>query len=282
MENKDLELDHLKEKAKKDIELIKPTVISYNEFQFAYDLFNEKLFNNELPQVLVTFQRGKKYLGYFSPNRFAGKSIVAELAMNPDLFAVRTPADILSTFAHEMAHVWQEYLCEKKPKVGNYHDKYWAAKMEEIGLTPSDTGLPGGKKTGKSMTHYITPKGKFQDVVFDMIKDGFNISWFDQFGYNNYGTTLSAVDEEVLAYWKSKTEDPELLKKMTQVMGQDQEAVVLDFEKLADMQEKKKKRNKTRLKFTCPSCKLNMWGKPGAFVVCGECDELLAPEAEEE
>lgn len=262
----------------KNSEIIKPTVISYNEFQFAYDYFNEKLFNNELPQVLITFQRGGKFKGYFSPNRFAGKSIVAELAMNPDLFAIRTPAETLSTLAHEMAHVWQEYLCEKKSKGKNYHDKYWSAKMEEIGLTPSHNGLPEGKKTGSKMTHYITPGGNFQNAVFEMVSTGFEISWFDQFGYQG---SMSVIDEKVLAHWKTKTNDPELIKKLTQVMGKDESAVIMDLTNLTELQAEKKKRNKTRLKFTCPSCKLNMWGKPGALVVCGECSELLVQEEED-
>jgi hypothetical protein len=29
--------------------------------------------------------------------------------------------------------------------------------MESIGLVPSNTGLPGGKRTGQQMTHYIMP-----------------------------------------------------------------------------------------------------------------------------
>jgi hypothetical protein len=33
--------------------------------------------------------------------------------------------------------------------------------MEEVGLIPSSTGAPGGKRTGQSMSHYIDPDGKF-------------------------------------------------------------------------------------------------------------------------
>lgn len=46
---------------------------------------------------------------YFSPKRFTGrtkKTAAHELAMNPDTFTGRTDAPILSTVAHEMAHVW--------------------------------------------------------------------------------------------------------------------------------------------------------------------------------
>jgi hypothetical protein len=33
--------------------------------------------------------------------------------------------------------------------------------MEEIGLMPSSTGAPGGKKTGQKMSDYIIPGGVF-------------------------------------------------------------------------------------------------------------------------
>lgn len=39
--------------------------------------------------------------------------------------------------------------------------------MDEIGLTPSNTGEPGGKRTGQQMDHYVTPGGAFESVVRD-------------------------------------------------------------------------------------------------------------------
>ena len=33
--------------------------------------------------------------------------------------------------------------------------------MESIGLAPSDTGGPGGKRTGRQMNHYVIPDGAF-------------------------------------------------------------------------------------------------------------------------
>ncbi|HHZ8541358.1 TPA: sprT domain-containing protein, partial [Pseudomonas aeruginosa] len=30
-----------------------------------------------------------------------------------------------------------------------------------------------------------------------------------------------------------------------------------------------------RLKYSCPGCRLNMWGKPGLKVICEECEERL-------
>ena len=34
-------------------------------------------------------------------------------------------------------------------------------KMEQVGLIPSDTGEPGGNKTGQHMSHYIDSNGQF-------------------------------------------------------------------------------------------------------------------------
>jgi hypothetical protein len=42
--------------------------------------------------------------------------------------------------------------------------------MEEVGLIPSDTGQPGGKKTGQRMTHYVDPDGLFQQA-FNQLKN---------------------------------------------------------------------------------------------------------------
>src|SRR5438874_1682352 len=130
------------------------TPAQYRAFQQAYDFFNAELFGGSLPPVLVTLQRHAKALGYFSPERFTGrteKSAVHELALNPDSFTGRSDEDILSTLAHEMAHVWQQ--TDGKPPTRCYHDRQWAAKMKEIGLQPTSTGLAGGKETGQHMTH---------------------------------------------------------------------------------------------------------------------------------
>jgi SprT-like family len=100
------------------------TQTEYQGFQRAYDFFNRELFSGSLPQVLVTLQRHARTYGYFSPERFSGriaKTTVHELALNPDGFAGRTDAMILSTLVHEMCHVWQQ-THGKAPRKG-YHDR---------------------------------------------------------------------------------------------------------------------------------------------------------------
>ena len=35
----------------------------------------------------------------------------------------------------------------------------------------------------------------------------------------------------------------------------------------------------SKLKYTCPSCAVNVWGKPGLNIRCGDCDETMEAEA---
>jgi hypothetical protein len=63
------------------------TLAEYSSFQRAFDLLNKELFDNTLPQVVITLQRKSKAYGYFCQNRFAGRleaGTAHEIAMNPD------------------------------------------------------------------------------------------------------------------------------------------------------------------------------------------------------
>ena len=150
----------------------------YGAFQSAYDFFNAELFAGSLPHVLVTLQRHSKAKGYFAPDRFAGRveqTTAHELALNPDVFTGRTDELILSTLAHEMAHVWQQ-THGRVPRRA-YHDKQWAAKMREIGLQPSTTGELGGKEVGQSVTHYIVPDAAYARAYAKLAATGFQLNW---------------------------------------------------------------------------------------------------------
>ena len=136
-----------------------PTKITYGTLVHAYDFFNKKLFEDELPPCLITMQRRNRSYGYFCGDRFStrsGDEITDEIALNPQHFKDRNTEQILSTLVHEMAHLWQHHF--GKPGRGRYHNKEWGAKMKEIGLYPSSTGQEGGKETGDSVSHYILPE----------------------------------------------------------------------------------------------------------------------------
>jgi hypothetical protein len=154
------------------------TQAQYRSFQQAFDFFNAELFDGSLPQLLVTLQRKGSTHGYFSPDRFVGRTKGAtahELALNPDHFTGRSDEEILSTLAHEQVHLWQQ-VAGSPPRRG-YHNKEFAAKMKEIGLHPSDTGQRGGRETGQKMSHYIITDGPFSKAYTQLAKDGLKLDW---------------------------------------------------------------------------------------------------------
>ncbi|ELA9292954.1 SprT-like domain-containing protein [Vibrio parahaemolyticus] len=240
-----------------------PTTEVYAELQQAFEHFNATLFGGELPPCLITLQRERRTFGYFSRNRFVqrdSREQVDEIAMNPAYFAIRSIAETLSTLAHEMAHQWQFH--HGKPGRRGYHNKEWAAKMDEIGLTPSNTGEPGGKRVGEKMSHYIAEGGPFDLACQELLTQRFTLSWLDRF-------------------------PPERPKPKPAKLGgdEDDEGGGDDLDELGGLVElppegptNKSNRNKYR----CPNCQAQVWGKPGLVVLCGAagCDGVTFEVAE--
>lgn len=141
-----------------------PTTDTYPVLQDAYDHFNEHIFDGLLPNCLITLSAElKKAYGYYRNHPFAHTKMkdqsTDEISLNPFTFAGRSDRDIYSTLVHEMVHLWQHHFGKDNKKTA--HDKEWANKMEEIGLMPSSTGAPGGKRTGRRVSHYIIEGGAF-------------------------------------------------------------------------------------------------------------------------
>ena len=76
--------------------MIKHTPITLAEnigLQAAFDHFNGVLFDSELNDVFITYQRKNGMAGHFAPQRYLGRQDVKltthELALNPDSFVGR-------------------------------------------------------------------------------------------------------------------------------------------------------------------------------------------------
>jgi len=160
------------------------TTQEYKKLDAAFTFFNMRLFNNELPPCLITLNRKRYARAYFAGGMFVSRlehRKVDEIALNPVSFTDRTDKDILSTLVHEMVHLQQHHFGQ--PSRGNYHNRQWANWMESLGLMPSYTGKPGGKKTGQPMTHYIIEGGSF-DRACDIWLQGEDV----QIGWNSLRT----------------------------------------------------------------------------------------------
>lgn len=75
----------------------------------------------------------------------------------------------MSTLVHEMCHLWQQEF--GRPSRSGYHNEEWADKMAAVGLMPSRTGKPGGRRTGQQMTHYVIEGGPFQGALLAMPRE---------------------------------------------------------------------------------------------------------------
>lgn len=211
---------------------IPPTPTQFEAFQTLFDQLNRVLFAGELPQVLLNFSRHNGALGFFAPDRWIGArpDVTAhEISLNPEYLRTRPPIEVASTLAHEMSHLWQ---AEKgTPSRSGYHNSQWAAKMMQIGLMPTDTGSPGGKTTGQRMTHFIIPGGAFQRA--------FEALDHKEFPWQHIARVTSTPAGPPTAPG-GVTPPPDAPQP--------------------------KAKNKVR--YHCPICGLNVWGKPGLPIAC--------------
>lgn len=244
-----------------------PTAEFYEMLQEIYHIFNKELFDNELPNCLITVQRKKKVMGYFSANRWVDdkENKVHELALNPTYFTSCNFIEVFQTMVHEMCHLWQhEY---GKPSRRSYHNKEWANKMESLGLIPSSTGREGGKKVGQSMSDYPERGGLFESVCIKLFKEGLSVKWFDRFPdeIRQFGTNIELEELEALEL-ENLSQDDEVLQSLYTTVSE----VINDVLPVEEVQAMSTTKQKT--KYQCENCQASVWGKPNLKIKCGECD----------
>lgn len=237
---KSLDLYRTKQNFREEEEnVLSPSRDSYGALIFLYDFFNARLFNGKLPACLITLPRRSQWEGgYFLPETWANAShtyTTDEIALNPLHFQSYSTEFILSILVHEMVHLEQHHF--GKPGRGRYHNKQWARMMRQVGLIPSDTGKPGGKDTGDSMSHFVEEGGAFHRSCQELLQVGFVIPW------HTFNPLAGDDNSE----------------------GSDGD----DSEDNENSLTKKKRASKT--KYSCSGCGLNAWAKPNVSIFCGTC-----------
>lgn len=223
----------------------KPTRELFAAYRATFRYLNKELFAGSLPEPVLNLSRHANCYGFFAAARWqrataAGAADVAhEISLNPDTMIGREPRDVAATLAHEMAHLWQEE--HGKPQRRGYHDQEWAAKMDEIGLVPSSTGAPGGKRTGQKMSHYVSEGGRF-------------------------AVAFAAMPPECLLPWTSRAtlvaRGPARGPAGGGEGGEDEGGEGAE----------PKPKDPSKVKYTCSgACACNVWGKVGLAILCGEC-----------
>lgn len=221
-----------------------PTQEQFDALNKAYQYFNDVLFGGELPGCILNFSRKKNTHGFMAPERWrrVGEEdyTTHEISLTPYTL-YREPILVFSTLVHEQCHLWQWEF--GNPSRSGYHNKEWADKMEQVGLMPSDTGQPGGKKTGQHMTHYIIPGGKYEQAFHAMPQE--------------YTLPFTSLEGDLM--------------KMI-VTGAVGGTNGTDGKNSTDPKAKTAKA-KEKTKYTCPNCGVNVWGKPSLNLMCGDCNE---------
>ncbi|MFA7429899.1 MAG: SprT-like domain-containing protein [Rhodospirillaceae bacterium] len=223
--------------------MAQPTAEAYAELQKAFDHFNRTLFDGSLPDCLISIRTDGASMGYFSGSRFVGRAtgeVVDEIAMHAGYFGVVPIREIMQTVVHEMVHQWQHH--HGTPGRGRYHNREWAAKMEAIGLMPSSTGEPGGKRTGDSVSDYMIEGGPFEAACNALLTQEYTVSWMDRF---------PPVPPEAAAL----------------AAGDGALQAAVSLIKLPEVGAKPNKSN--RVKYRCPSCGAQAWGKSALALLCG-------------
>ncbi len=268
-----------------------PTEESYSQFQEAYNFFNERLFDSELPACLITFQRQKRIMGYVSLERWINnkQEYTHELAINPEYFANYPLIEICQTLCHEMVHVWQAQYGNAGRR--GYHNKEWANKMIAIGLMPSTTGKPGGDIVGEHVADYILADGKFLIAFNELAASGFQVTWMDRYPVVRQETrtvTYTRVGKPVELDAQAPSASM-MLEDRTDATAR--QTLPYSFEELdaaftevftpqllppaSAVPTTKPKVSSNKHKYRCPKCHMQLWGKPELYVICGECNTAL-------
>lgn len=216
-----------------------PTVLTAADHDHAYDFFNAALFSTSLPRCLITISSRRRSVGYFRPSYFTD-STSGEQRGHLDEIGMNPEyyadlRDYLSTLVHEMVHLEQANF--GKPGKGAHHNRAWAGRMVDLGLPPFNIRHPE-KMIGERIDHTIQEGGPFDLAYQELLKGGYTVRWIP-------------------------LPDPAL------------EAAELPSEEERDAQIRKKRKKASKTPYDFPGCDLRAWAKPGARLMCADCQQLL-------
>lgn len=236
-----------------------PTLALYGTLQRAFDHFNAELFDGRLPPCLISLRSSSRVYGYHHARRFIAPdgTQIDELGLHPGFFTLQPVEEVLSTLVHEMVHHWQRHQGTSTPS--NPHNKEWASKMETLGLAPSNSGLPGGRQTGRSMSHYIAPGGAFIASCRRLVEAGFALPWLDR----HTPAPVEYATHRQAALQAAGIDLP--------LSAPPSVALPPDGDGGAPLVPPPPRREKDRVRFACERCDTKAWARPETSLLCGTC-----------
>ncbi|BCM24153.1 peptidase [Methyloradius palustris] len=193
-------------------------------------------------------------MGFFSPTRWRNLkgNHAHEISLNPTYFLSKNLIEIFQTLVHEQCHLWQ--FEHGQPSRFGYHNQEWARKMKSVGLIPSDTGQPNGNVVGQKMADYPEKNGIFMSACLELIDTGYLINWIDR-------QPAKKLDEGFIA--------------RTYIATTSEEFLYTPLSKIFTNFEYQIKPKKSKVKYHCIQCGMNVWGKSGLNIQCIDCKVIL-------
>jgi len=113
----------------------RPTPAQFAAYQQAFDYFNRLLFDNTLPDCMLSFSRRRSSSHtLFAAGQWLEEagSATPEISLNLKQLSEDEPIEGMAMLVREMVHLWQEM--HGQPPCNGYFNREWAEKMATIGL----------------------------------------------------------------------------------------------------------------------------------------------------
>ena len=222
-------------------------------YEKAFDVLNEKAFDGKLPSVVLTLRAGRNTNGYAWAKRFRlhDKAVSVEATAESSIYA---PVDAVDTGDDS------------------------TALFDEIAINPATAARPARDVLG-TLLHEMCHVWQF------------NFGKLSRNGYHN-AQWAGKMLEVGLKPFNVENPDKMVGQKVTHTIEVDGLADLLFREieaqfgadlvvELPTADKAKKPAKNSKVKFTCPECGANAWGKDTLILICGACDQPMLSDADE-
>jgi len=221
-----------------------PNVKQHQAYSIAFKYFNEFLFDNTLPEVMLTLTRDENAIkGYYLKEAWHDDkgNVLAEISLNANSMNDNVYF-LLNVLIHEMVHLWQ--FTFGSPEKGSHNEEF-AQKCEELGLVFEKD------RTGPQVQTLIGPDGLAAFAV-NSLPEAAIFPFMSQ----DKGTSSPPQWHPIPVPVPSESSPPE-----------PPPAPPPPPEEL-------------RNNYACPICGLLAKAKPGSHLICGLCNEPLVEEVQ--
>lgn len=228
-------------------------MMEYAKLEKAFDFFNRRLFGGKLPGVFFTICRHRGANGYFRPEGFQQRQFDANGDRLPPGYFVHEialmPDAMYNRPDREILSTLVHEMChlqqqeQGKPSRGGYHNRQWADYMKAAGLQPSTLGPLDRRNPYR--------RDKPTEADAEGAETGQKVS--------HYIIKNGVFDRACTDLLESGF------------------SFALDSMPVIRL-----KAPKSKYRFTCPGCTAKAWAKAGTKIICGECNEAMKQEEEED